>query len=62
MSYVQTESDVGSDTPILAGMALANDGSIYGVAASGAMTRLKFDGVKRRLPDYIVSSQHYGKY
>lgn len=62
MSYVQTESDVGSDTPVLAGMALANDGSIYGVAASGAMTRLKFEGVKRRLPDYIVSSQHYGKY
>lgn len=59
---VTTSDNVGSTTPILAGQAIDNDGNIYGIPASGSMTKLSFDGVTRKLPDYIVSSQYYGKY
>ena len=59
---ITTSENVGSSTPVLAGQAIANNGDIYGIPASGCMMRLKFSGVARKLPDYIVSSQYYGKY
>lgn len=61
-SSITTSENVGSSTPVLAGQAIANNGDIYGIPASGSMIRLKFSGVVRELPDYIVSSQYYGKY
>lgn len=62
LETVTTEDDLGSQTPTLAGQAIDNDGNIYGVPASGAMTVLEFSGVQQKFPDYIVSSAYYGKY
>lgn len=45
-----------------AGMVLANDGSIYSVPGNGRLIKVSFDGVKGRLPDYIVTGRYYGKY
>ena len=62
LTTVTTNQSVGDATPYLAGQAIDNDGNIYGIPASGCMTKLTVSGAARGLPDYIVSSQYYGKY
>lgn len=59
---ITTSENVGSTTPYLAGQAIDNKGDIYGIPASGSLVRLKFSGLTREVPDYIVASQYYGKY
>lgn len=49
-------------SPAVAGQAIDNDGNIYGIPASGGLVKLTATGVTKKLPDYIVSSQHYGKF
>ena len=66
-SFVQENSitfseDIGSESPYIAGQAIDNVGNIYGIPGSGSLVRLKFSGVTRGIPDYITSSQYYGKY
>lgn len=60
-SITSPDTFAGS-TPYVAGQAIDTDGSIYGIPASGNMSKLSFNGVVDKLPDYIVSSQYYGKY
>lgn len=59
---ITTSENIGSVTPYLAGQAIDNEGNIYGIPGSGALVRLKFSKLTRGVPDYIVSSQYYGKY
>ena len=59
---VTSQDTFTGGTPYIAGQAIDTSGNIYGIPASGCMARLSFDGVTRELPDYIVSSQYYGKY
>lgn len=59
---ITTSDNVGDATPYFAGQAIDNNGNIYAVPASGKMTKLTFSDVVKKLPDYIVSSQYYGKY
>lgn len=59
---ITTSDNVGSSTPLHAGQAVDNNGNIYGIPGSGAMTKLTFNNVVKGWSDYIVSSQYYGKY
>lgn len=54
--------DFGDATPYIAGQAIDNDGNIYGIPASGCMSKLSFNNVVATLDDDVVASQWYGKY
>lgn len=62
MQYIAGTGNFGDATPYIAGQAIDTDGSIYGIPASGNMSRLSFKNVLTALDARTVSSQWYGKY
>lgn len=62
MQYIAGSGDFGDATPYVAGQAIDTEGSIYGIPASGTLSKLTFDGVTTGLMVETVSSQYYGKY
>lgn len=45
-----------------AGLVLGNDCNIYSVPGSDKAIRIKFEGAKGKIPNYITTSRYYGKY
>lgn len=62
MTYISTSENMGDSTPYVAGQAIDTNGNMYGIPASGCMSKLSFSGVENPIPEWMVSSQYYGKY
>lgn len=60
--YIESSDTFSGSTPYVAGQAIDTNGTIYGIPASGSMSALTFTGVADEIPEYLVSSQYYGKY
>lgn len=61
-NIINGTGDFGDATPYIAGQAIDTNGNIYGIPASGCMSKLSFSGVTKPLAPWMVSSQYYGKY
>lgn len=62
MQFISGTGSFGDATPYIAGQAIDTDGNIYGVPASGNMSKLSFNNVVVPLDARTVASQYYGKY
>ncbi len=62
MQFVAGQGSFGDASPYVAGQAIDTNGNIYGIPASGCMSKLSFSGVVNTLDPETVSSQYYGKY
>ena len=62
MTYISTSENMGDSTPYVAGQVIDTNGNMYGIPASGCMSKLSFSGVENPIPEWMVSSQYYGKY
>lgn len=62
VSSFSGQGNFGDATPYVAGQAIDTNGNIYGIPASGCMSKLSFSGVVKTLDPETVSSQYYGKY
>lgn len=64
MQFITSTSSesFGDGTPYIAGQAIDTNGSIYGIPASGCMSKMSFNNVIKTLDAKTVKSQWYGKY
>lgn len=62
VSSFSGQGSFGDASPYVAGQAIDTNGNIYGIPASGCMSKLSFSGVVNTLDPETVSSQYYGKY